>query len=99
MNHVKSRFSPQMGACAGPRTSMRSCSSRMYCCSFFQFSSRLREDVLHEGVQIGLCDETASDIDQADGRQARPPAAAKRLVLTRILRGRLAKYQTNGTRG
>ena len=41
MNQVYSRRSPQTGSAHGPRMSMCSRSSRMYCWSFFQLSSRL----------------------------------------------------------
>ena len=40
MYHVYSRSSPHIGWRFGPRSSICSCSSRMYCCSFFQLSSR-----------------------------------------------------------
>ena len=41
MNQVYSRRSPQIGTRCGPRISNCSRSSKMYCCSFFQLSSRL----------------------------------------------------------
>src|SRR5688572_14500703 len=38
--HKYSRLAPHRSISPGPRNSTRSSSSRMYCCTFFQFSSR-----------------------------------------------------------
>ena len=54
MYQVYSRCSPQSGTCAGPRSSTRSRSSRMYCWSFFQLSSRRARTSLHEGIEVRL---------------------------------------------
>src|SRR5678816_676254 len=62
MNQLYSRRSPQTGTCDGPRTSTASRSSRMYCCSFFQFSSRFASTCFMKSSR--------SDWTAGDGRAA-----------------------------
>src|SRR5262245_34815072 len=61
MNHVYSRRSPQIGSCEGPRTWICSVSSRMYCCSFFQFSSRLATTFCMKASRSLWEDEAGAD--------------------------------------
>src|SRR5438093_5712417 len=76
MYQVYSRRSPQIGRRVGPRSSICSRSSRMYCCSFFQLSSR-RATTCFMNASRSLCAETAPAPVQTAARH-RPSLDSRR---------------------